>query len=190
MFQLLSCKPGFYEEVHGPDFQGFQHLEEDPAVIPVHHELVHHLPLSHHQPLQRKDSSPATPHHHPLPHQQSHDFPEKKQEFVILSPVLNHVYNTGVYAPEPDNFLYHGGGDFTKHEHEQEQNSPAAGEVKIVVPESTAPKLVTDSTDQPLPHTGSLIQHVPTFQYHRGFFINNRSPTFNNFHLSVPAFKL
>ena len=175
----MSCKPGFYEEVHGPDFQGLQQLDADPSVTPVHHELVHHLPLSHHQPLHRKDSSQPTHHKQPQPHQQTPNIQEKKQEFLILSPVLNHAYNTVQYAPEPDNFLYHGGGDLTTHEHE----NPT---VEVTTSDSTspAPKLFKDSTYPPLPDIG------PTYKYHPTFLKNNQYPSFNDFHLSVPVFNL
>ena len=50
----------------------------------------------------------------------------------------------------------------------------------------TEAKLFRYSTDHPLPDTGALIQHGPTYQYHRAFVKkNNLYPTFNYFHLGL-----
>ena len=119
---MLSCNRGFFEEVHGHDFDGFKQLDVDPTVTPVHHELFRHIPLSHHQPVQLKDDNQA-----PTPHQYPHyqykpvdiqktnahpaDLPQHKTGFIVLKPVLNSVYNQDQgqeyqHLPEPEYFSY------------------------------------------------------------------------------------
>ena len=163
LLPLFSCNLGFFEEVHGQDFDGFKQLDVDPTVTPVHHELFRHVPLSHHEPVQLKENNPApTPHQYPQykykPVDIKHlpvdpiDLPHHKTGFIVLKPVLNSVYNQDQvqeyqHVPEPAHLPYHDASHIPKQPIEASPHSDASGHAGIA----------------PTPVSYGYLEHIPFY---------------------------